>query len=566
TDPIDDDTAPADDDVADDDSLPSDDDTVIPDDDTASDDDSVPADDDTAPVDADVDGYDTLSDCDDGDASVHPGAAESCDGRDEDCDGLVDEDFDGDGDGHTTCGGDCDDADAAIHPGAAEVCNGVDDDCAGGDDCPLEGVIDLAYAGATIRGPSGMGDSLAGAGDVNGDGYDDILLGHAFSGSGSVAYLFFGPVHGAVDETMADVTFTEEGVSSNGTFAAVAVGGSDLNGDGYDDVALTHAPYDEWQAGQVFAYFGPLSGTVRADEADALLEGTDPFNHPQFAYDIALVPDVTGDGLADVWLIALGTYEAFLFTGPLGWRLDRTDAVGWVVPGADGMLGHYTAGGADLDGDGAGDLVLSNNTRGVKLFDGDLVGEATGDSAWATILADDPYGAGNSLPIASPGDVDGDGTADLLVGDKGYTDAEYSEGALYLFRGPPSGTYSLTDADMKVVGDAEFGYLGHDVSGAGDVDGDGLRDFIVGAYNYPAAPGLDGAVFLFYGPGLAGEHNAGDADARLDCPPDSQHAGWAVAAAGDVNADGYDDFMTTAFGVPEIPGEATVYVVYGRPR
>ncbi|MCK6530424.1 hypothetical protein L6R50_23660 [Myxococcota bacterium] len=70
-------------------------------------------------------------DCDDGDGAVHPGAAEVCNGVDEDCDGTVDDGFDLDADGYTTCEGDCDDADPSRHPGAAEACDGIDGDCDG---------------------------------------------------------------------------------------------------------------------------------------------------------------------------------------------------------------------------------------------------------------------------------------------------------------------------------------------------------------------------------------------------------------------------------------------------
>ncbi|MEQ1504052.1 MAG: putative metal-binding motif-containing protein [Myxococcota bacterium] len=73
-------------------------------------------------------------DCAEGDGGVHPGAAEDCDGADDDCDGQIDEGFDVDGDGYTSCGGDCDDGNGAVHPGAAESCNGIDDDGEGGVD------------------------------------------------------------------------------------------------------------------------------------------------------------------------------------------------------------------------------------------------------------------------------------------------------------------------------------------------------------------------------------------------------------------------------------------------
>jgi len=83
-------------------------------------------------VDVDEDGYDTISDCNDNDPDVNPGAMEICDGIDQDCDGVIDNGFDMDLDGYTTCQGDCDDDNPSVNPGASEVPgNGVDDDCDG---------------------------------------------------------------------------------------------------------------------------------------------------------------------------------------------------------------------------------------------------------------------------------------------------------------------------------------------------------------------------------------------------------------------------------------------------
>jgi hypothetical protein len=79
--------------------------------------------------DADLDGFTIETDCDDLDPAIHPGAAEVCNARDDDCDEGIDEGFDQDGDGYTSCGGDCVDTSPAVHPGAVEVFNGVDDDC-----------------------------------------------------------------------------------------------------------------------------------------------------------------------------------------------------------------------------------------------------------------------------------------------------------------------------------------------------------------------------------------------------------------------------------------------------
>ncbi len=92
---------------------------------------------DTGGMDADGDGYSTATDCNDNDPAVHPGATERCNGIDDNCDQAIDEGFDRDADGFTTCNGDCNDGNPQIHPGVPEVCNSIDDDC--------DGVVDEGF-------------------------------------------------------------------------------------------------------------------------------------------------------------------------------------------------------------------------------------------------------------------------------------------------------------------------------------------------------------------------------------------------------------------------------------
>ncbi len=121
--------------------------------------------------DEDGDGYDSSEDCDDEDDRVHPGADEVCNGADEDCDDEIDEGFDVDGDGVTTCGGDCDDGDAAIRPGATELCNGLDDDCQNGPDFDGSGEVDDDGDGSLSCVDCDDTDPLLGPEDLDGDGF-----------------------------------------------------------------------------------------------------------------------------------------------------------------------------------------------------------------------------------------------------------------------------------------------------------------------------------------------------------------------------------------------------------
>ncbi len=122
-------------------------------------------------ADEDGDGYDVTEDCDDEDERVHPGADEECNGEDEDCDDEIDEGFDQDGDGVTTCGGDCDDDEATVRPGADELCNGVDDDCQNGPDFDGSGEVDADGDGSLSCVDCDDSDPALLPTDVDGDGY-----------------------------------------------------------------------------------------------------------------------------------------------------------------------------------------------------------------------------------------------------------------------------------------------------------------------------------------------------------------------------------------------------------
>jgi hypothetical protein len=204
----------------------------------------------------------------------------------------------------------------------------------------------------------------------------------------------------------------------------------------------------------------------------------------------------------------------------------------------DLLLGDFLN---DEGGDGAGAayLVLGpvTGTFDLSLADAKLVGETEQDLAGSD--------------VSSAGDVDNDGHADLLIG------AIWAFAA-YLVSSPVSGTLDLSLADAKLVADREFYYTGVSVSDAGDVDGDGNDDLLVGS-------GFDlnsGAAHLVLGP-VTGTVDISLSDAKLVGENRGDSASY-VASAGDVDADGRPDILVGAPGNDEGGSNAgAAYLVYG---
>ena len=583
-------------------------------------DDTALSPDDTAvePVDADDDGHSSDVDCDDTDPTVHPDADELCNGRDDDCDSVVDEDAvdapvwyaDNDADGRgdpdspvQSCSQpegtvrdstDCDDTDADTHPEADEVCyddvdndcdDDTDEDCAYPDDYPLEGA-DAVFHGTTEEGLAGY--AVASAGDVNGDGYDDLIIGapegawegdelegHYSTGStAGAAAIVLGPVTGALDLDEADAwlqgTYFEGGGACRSAGSSVA-GVGDTNGDGYDDVLIgdpDHEIYDHGRddpSGMAALFLGPVSGVEHLYAADAAISWGGYYS--RVGTDVAGAGDVDGDGLADFLIGA--TFggvadqdggEVYVFTGPVTGTLHTSDIQAVLASSSYGAAaGSAVSSAGDVNGDGLDDilvgapydesvveyggsayLVLSPVAGTIALSDSHL--HLQGDKANESV----------GREVSNAGDLDGDGYSDFALGQRGLSPTEQAAGAALVFYGDAhgglSGIAGLDSASATLFGTMEYERAAGSVACAGDVDGDGHSDLLIGRDYYHMGNEIEGTTWLVHGP-VTGTWALDDiAAARFAGPNAGDQAGVAVSSAGDVDADGLSDILIGAPG------------------
>jgi hypothetical protein len=168
-----------------------------------------------------------------------------------------------------------------------------------------------------------FGWQVAPAGDVNGDGSTDFIVGDPSNSSvaqfAGRAYLFSGPLTSNIDTSNAVATISAEAFGDNLGFSVASAG--DVNGDGFDDILIGARSNDDngIQSGRVYLFYGPVSGTLSATTADAIIEGA---AFDEIGRAVAPLGDVNGDGLDDIVVgsdIAGGGSrgEIFIFNGPL---------------------------------------------------------------------------------------------------------------------------------------------------------------------------------------------------------------------------------------------------------
>ena len=495
-------------------------------------------------LDGDCDGVLATVDCDDGDSGNT--LADDCDQdsvlRATDChdydDTLGDISLDGDCDG-VLATVDCDDtdefnllADDCDQDSVLRATDCDDYDNTLGDitlDSDCDRLLNGDYTFIGEEADDWVGALVSSAGDVDGDGLDDLLIGtdrnDTNGANAGKAYLVLGKSLGGtgkIDLSQADYSFIGEDAYHLAGSSVSSAG--DVDRDGLDDLLIGARFYDSdlsasTDVGKAYLVLGKsleVPGSINLSQADYSFLGE---NAGDRAGEVSSAGDVDGDGLDDLVIGASTNDEGGSTAGKvylvLGKNLGVTGSINL-------SQAHYS-----------------------------FIGENAGDRA--------------GFSLSGAGDVDGDGLDDLLIGA-----SENDAGKAYLVLGKNlevAGSINLSQAHYSFIGENAGDKAGSSVSGAGDVDGDGLDDLLIGAYENDYNGNNAGKAYLLLGASLQtpGSIDLTDADYTFIGENAEDYAGWMVSGAGDVDGDGLDELLIGASGDDEGGTDAgKVYLVLGR--
>jgi Ca2+-binding RTX toxin-like protein len=484
----------------------------------------------------------------------------------------------------------------------------------------LDGTTGFKLSGTAANDDSGM--SVASAGDVNGDGFADLIVGAGFADANGVpnsgaSYVVFGHASGFAANTDLSALDGTNGFRLNGAAPGDQSGytvasAGDVNGDGFADLivgAFAADPHGSL-SGASYVVFGKASGFANIDLSS--LDGTTGFKLSGAAtgdgsgISVASAGDVNGDGFADLIVGAPfadphgdnsgASYVLFGKASGFAPNIDLSSldgTAGFTLSGAAGYAsGDSVASAGDVNGDGFADLIVGADSAdphgGSSGASYVVFGKASGfvanidlstlDGTTGFKLSGAAASDQSGLSVASAGDVNGDGFADLIVGAFRADAHDVNSGASYVVFGKAAGfdaNIDLSSLDgttgFKLSGAAASDYSGISVASAGDVNGDGFADLIVGAWFASPHGNRSGASYVVFGQAMGFAANIdlssldGATGFKLSGAAASDFSGRSVASAGDVNGDGFADLIVGARGAdPHGASSGASYVVFGK--
>lgn len=403
-----------------------------------------------------------------------------------------------------------------------------------------------------------VGREVHAAGDINIDGYDDVIVtsfDEDFDNDPKSFYLFLGDIDGLQ---------SEPAYISESDVAKTSAGNVDINHDGFGDLFFGMGT----NTGSVYAYYGG-NFAMRSSYSERLA----PFEigYFGFGYQFDRQGDYNNDGFYDLLMGhpkagPLATFlvddgKAFLFKGVAG-GINTTTYYNYADAATSDNLGKTVSYAGDVNNDGYDDILIACSKCGAdgKVFFKYGSASLSNLDPDITLNAPDPgslFGSG----LSNAGDVNHDGYDDFIIGAYNYDVAGVNYGAVHLYLGSAAGISAT--ASQTLIGFQDDSYFGNFVNNAGDVNGDGYDDILVGAQNFDGLFTNEGAAYVYYGnsTGL----NSTPAITYLG-ESTNAFCGQFACGNGDLNNDGFDDI---AIGQPEYSGSFTsqgkISIYFGSP-
>ena len=414
-----------------------------------------------------------------------------------------------------------------------------------------------------------LGICVAGAGDINGDGYSDVVTGASSYDSGQPNTGQVAVFYGGAAGLSSTAAWTAVDPSPAEGFGAVVATAGDVNGDGCSDL-LVGAPQHAGNLGAAYLWYGSPSGlgpNGTPANSDWHVYGNQ--SHDLLGQSVACAGDVNGDRCSDIVIGAPGhdigggvmPGKVLVYAGtPKGVGSLLREILGTV----EGQMGYAVATAGDVNFDGYSDVIVgaptatrTENREGLAYV---YYGPSLFDSTRAVLGAGFPA-ARFGASVSTAGAVANSSYLGVIVGAPGH-DAPNDNGAAYVFYGNASGFQA--GPVFSVVGDQQIGHLGQSVSTAGDVNGDGFADIVIGWDNYSNGQASEGAALGWYGaPSGLGSGALANADWKIESNVESGALGRSIALAGDVNGDGLSDVVVGAPGYvngQSQEGAASIYL------